>query len=230
MKFHRFPLDEHICYLKLTSFGYDDRRMMLNGKFSYNRDNQRALPLNVHIKKLPRELTTFSGSSSNYSVYGLEIKLSRCVSPYLLNVHLPTAIFVVMSWVSFLIPTDVVPARIVLLVTLCLVIINTFNNVTARILVASQVTALEIWLLACILLVFGALGEYAFILRQVIQLSRKLRRQRVGSAVASSHAILQEFPDDRGHRDDSYQMPSSLPPTSSEVFAPSSQSPKQQQF
>ena len=66
----------------------------------------------------------------NYSVYGLEIHLSRCVSPYLLNVYLPTAIFVVMSWVSFLIPTDVVPARIVLLVTLCLVIINTFNNVT----------------------------------------------------------------------------------------------------
>lgn len=60
----------------------------------------------------------------------MEIKLSRCVSPYLLNVYLPTAIFVVMSWVSFLIPTDVVPARIVLLVTLCLVIINTFNNVT----------------------------------------------------------------------------------------------------
>ena len=68
--------------------------------------------------------------SGNYSVYGMEIKLSRCVSPYLLNVYLPTAIFVVMSWVSFLIPTDVVPARIVLLVTLCLVIINTFNNVT----------------------------------------------------------------------------------------------------
>ena len=101
----------------------------------------------------------------NYSVYGLAIHLSRCVSPYLLNVYLPTAIFVVMSWVSFLIPTDVVPARIVLLVTLCLVIINTFNNVTARIPVASQVTALEVWLLACILLVFGALAEYAFILR-----------------------------------------------------------------
>ena len=42
-----------------------------------------------------------------------------------------------------------------------------------RIPVASQVTALEIWLLACILLVFGALAEYAFILRQVIKLSRK---------------------------------------------------------
>ena len=40
--------------------------MMLNGKFNYNRDNQRALPFNVHIKPLPPELTTFSGSSSEY--------------------------------------------------------------------------------------------------------------------------------------------------------------------
>ena len=48
----------------------------------------------------------------------------------------------------------------------------------ARIPVASAVTALEIWLLACILLVFGALAEYAFILRQVINLTRKQRRMR----------------------------------------------------
>jgi len=49
---------------------------------------------------------------------------------------------------------------------------------SARIPVASQVTALEIWLLACILLVFGALAEYAFILRQVIKLSRQQQRMR----------------------------------------------------
>ena len=63
---------------------------------------------------------------------------------------------------------------------------NTTKNYTksilyyfsARIPVASQVTALEIWLLACILLVFGALAEYAFILRQVIKLSRQQQRMR----------------------------------------------------
>ena len=48
---------------------------------------------------------------------------------------------------------------------------------------ASQVTALEIWLLACILLVFGALAEYAFILRQVINLSRQQRRIRMRMAL-----------------------------------------------
>ena len=54
-----------------------------------------------------------------------------------------------------------------------------------RIPVASQVTALEIWLLACILLVFGALAEYAFILRQVIKLSRKTNADYSPSALAS---------------------------------------------
>ncbi|XP_040564391.1 gamma-aminobutyric acid receptor subunit pi [Lepeophtheirus salmonis] len=186
MKFSRFPLDEHICYLKLTSFGYDDKKMKLSGSFSYDDANQRALPFKVHIQSLPKDQFVFRGSSSNYSVYGLQIRLTRCVSPYLLNVYLPTAVFVVMSWVSFLIPTDVVPARIVLLVTLCLVIINTFNNVTARIPVASQVTALEIWLLACISMVFGALAEYAFILQKSI--SNKNKRQEYDQEMARENS------------------------------------------
>jgi hypothetical protein len=58
-----------------------------------------------------------------------------------------------------------------------------FPGSRARIPVASQVTALEIWLLACILLVFGALAEYAFILRQVINLSRQQRRNRHRAAL-----------------------------------------------
>ena len=63
-------------------------------------------------------------------MYALEIRLRRYVSPYLLSVYLPTGIFVVVSWVSFLIPVDIISARIVLLVTLVLVLINKFNYVT----------------------------------------------------------------------------------------------------
>ena len=54
---------------------------------------------------------------------------------------------------------------------------------------ASQVTALEIWLLACILLVFGALAEYAFILRQVINLSRQQRRLRMRMQLENPGAV-----------------------------------------
>ena len=35
----------------------------------------------------------------NYSIYGVEIELTRVLSPYLLSVYLPSAMFVSMSWV-----------------------------------------------------------------------------------------------------------------------------------
>ena len=44
--------------------GYDDRRMVLDGQFSYDSENQRALPFNVKISELPEEKTVFIGSTS----------------------------------------------------------------------------------------------------------------------------------------------------------------------
>ena len=66
-KHSSFKLFNWIFFILAIAVGYDDRRMMLNGKFSYNRDNQRALPFNVHIKPLPADLTKFQGSSSEYT-------------------------------------------------------------------------------------------------------------------------------------------------------------------
>ena len=51
----------------LFSVGYDDRRMMLDGVFSYHSENQRALPFNVKINEISEEMKVFRGSSSKYS-------------------------------------------------------------------------------------------------------------------------------------------------------------------
>ena len=51
-----------------------------------------------------------------------------------------------------------------LLVTLFLVLVNIFNTVTTNTPKAEGLTAIEAWMLACILFVFGALTEYAGIL------------------------------------------------------------------
>merc|ERR1719460_2132230 len=148
------------------------------GYFTYDKKNQRTLPFNVDILDLPMEKRIHMGSSSNYSVYGFQIKLSRSLGPFLLSVYLPSAMFVMMSWVSFFIPPDVVPARIVLLVTLCLVLINMFNSTTARIPVSNAVTAMEVWLLACMTLVFLSLVEYAVILRRIVLHNRVIESWR----------------------------------------------------
>ena len=41
-------------------------------------------------------------------------------------------LFVVVSWISFVVPPDVIPGRMALLVTLFLVLVNIFNTVTTN--------------------------------------------------------------------------------------------------
>ena len=48
-----------------------------------------------------------------------------------------------------------VSGRMALLITLFLVLINIFNNITTNSPKAEGLTAIEIWMLACILFVFG---------------------------------------------------------------------------
>ena len=76
------------------------------------------------------------------------------------TLYLSEGLFVIVSWISFLIPMDVIPGRMALLVTLFLVLVNIFNNVTTNTPKAEGLTAIEAWMLACILFVFGALVEW----------------------------------------------------------------------
>ena len=95
--------------------------MRLSGKFSHDPRDQRVLQFNAVFRELEPEDRTYVGTSSgyrscvdenydadvikysfpeNYSIYGVEIELTRVLSPYLLSVYLPSAMFVSMSWVS----------------------------------------------------------------------------------------------------------------------------------
>ena len=83
---------------------------------------------------------------------------------YLYIYYLPSGLFVVVSWVSFLIPPEVVPGRMALLVTLFLVLINIFNTITNVSPNTEGMTAIASWMIACMFFVFGALLAYATIL------------------------------------------------------------------
>ena len=48
------------------SVGYNDREMVLDGQFSYDNRNQRALPFNVIIEEIGGPLRTYYGSNSEF--------------------------------------------------------------------------------------------------------------------------------------------------------------------
>ena len=61
------------------------------------------------------------------------MKLKRHILKYLIIYYLPSGLFVVVSWVSFLIPPDVVPGRMAMLITLFLVLTNIFKYTSSKI-------------------------------------------------------------------------------------------------
>merc|ERR1719192_302931 len=124
-----------------------------------------VLDYDITINNLRKEDQIFIGGSlGNYSLAGFEMILRRHVSHYIINYYLPSGLFVVVSWISFLVPADIIPGRMALLVTLFLVLVNIFNTVTTNTPKAEGLTAIEAWMLSCILFVFGCLIEYAIIL------------------------------------------------------------------
>ena len=163
MHFDKFPLDTQTCKFLVGSYSYDDSQMTfstIKAGYSNKEGNSIALDYEIEINELSKEdsLLIFEGLG-NFSLAGFELVLRRYVSTYIITYYLPSGLFVIVSWISFLIPMDVIPGRMALLVTLFLVLVNIFNNVTTNTPKAEGLTAIEAWMLACILFVFGALIE-----------------------------------------------------------------------
>ena len=57
--------------------------------------------------------------------------------------------------------------RMTLLVTIFLVLVNIFNTIQTNSPKAEGLTAIEAWVIACIIFVFGALSEYTVLLLKI---------------------------------------------------------------
>ena len=97
-----------------------------------------------------------------------------------MNVYLPTGTLVLISWISFFVPAELVPGRMALLVTIFLMLVNISNSarsnapkvnklyrntgLRAKCFQAVNLTALDVWLLGSMCFVAMALMEYAVLL------------------------------------------------------------------
>ena len=102
----------------------------------------------------------------DYSYVGFVIEMDRYASKYFVNYYLPSIVFVMVSWVSFIIPIDIVPGRMGMLVTMLLVLINQFGTVVDIQPPSKSQTAITVWFIECIVFVAGALVAYATLLFQ----------------------------------------------------------------
>ena len=88
------------------------------------------------------------GRNETFALTGFRIDFKRSRGPFLINVYLPTGILTFISFIGFLIPVDIVPGRMALLVTIFLMLVNVSaqeRKTKERPLVRPEVDFLKMW-------------------------------------------------------------------------------------
>ncbi|UYV66107.1 GLRA3 [Cordylochernes scorpioides] len=98
-----------------------------------------------------------------YSCLKAEFYLQRSLGYHLVQSYLPTILIVVISWVSFWLDVDAIPARITLGVTTLLTISSKGAGIQTNLPPVSYVKAIDVWMGVCTTFVFSALLEFTFV-------------------------------------------------------------------
>ncbi|KAF4522028.1 hypothetical protein B566_EDAN010905 [Ephemera danica] len=185
MDFDLYPLDIQRCSVDFSSYKYTTEDMT----FRWRDDPALSFPSDFGDGyRLPKYVVSFVAEEEeqivfygegNHSTARLVITLSRELQSYLLETYLPSSLFVIMSWGSFIVNPDLVPGRMVLLVTTLLSLVTMFDTVRNNSPNALELKCIEVWLISCILFVFVALLEY-FVVLFAMRYDKNWRRATPG--------------------------------------------------
>ncbi|KAK2177848.1 hypothetical protein NP493_576g02004 [Ridgeia piscesae] len=89
--------------------------------------------------------------------------MERLYGFFILQTYVPSILIVILSWVSFWVNMDAVPARISLGVTTVLTMATQLSGSKVSIPKVSYPKAIDVWMSMCMMFVFLSLVEYAFV-------------------------------------------------------------------
>ncbi|KAG5845312.1 hypothetical protein ANANG_G00137470 [Anguilla anguilla] len=162
LKLHNFPMDEHSCPLEFSSYGYPKNEILYRWqRRSVEVADQRYWRLYqfafVGLRNSSEVARTQSGE---YVVMSVFFDLSRRMGYFTIQTYIPCSMIVVLSWVSFWINKDAVPARTSLGITTVLTM-TTLSTISRKSLPkVSYVTAMDLFVSVCFIFTFAALIEY----------------------------------------------------------------------
>lgn len=164
MKFESYPHDTQTCSMKIESISYTTDDLIF--------DWELESPLVVdEFIELPQHYLVDSSlgyctqvySTGNFTCIEVTFTLKRRLGYYLFHTYIPTCLIVIMSWISFWIKPDAVPARITLCVTSLLTLSTQHAQSQKSLPPVSYIKAIDIFMSSCTVFIFSALMEYAFI-------------------------------------------------------------------
>jgi len=110
--------------------------------------------------------------------------LKRRLGYYIFHTYIPTCLIVIMSWISFWIRPDAVPARVTLCVTSLLTLSTQHAQSQKALPPVSYIKAIDIFMSCCTLFVFASLMEYALV-NILMTADDKINRELLHSNLAN---------------------------------------------
>ncbi|XP_045134989.1 glutamate-gated chloride channel-like isoform X3 [Portunus trituberculatus] len=208
MNLKLFPLDRQQCQLLMASYGWTTEDLV----FLWKDVEPVQVTKNLHLPRFTLEkfITDYCNSKTNtgeYSCLLVALIFKREFSYYLIQYYIPCCMLVIVSWVSFWLDQNAVPARVALGVTTLLTMSTQTSSINQSLPPVSYTKAIDVWTGVCLTFVFGALLEFALVNyasrsdKHREKLKEKLKEQKKQwemEHAAALEAALQEAGED-GH-------------------------------
>lgn len=101
--------------------------------------------------------------SGNFTCIAVDFHLQRNIGFYMIQIYIPSMLIVLLSWVSFWLNVDAVPARISLGILTVLTMTTQKSMAISSLPRVSYVKAIDVWMAACLCFVFASLLEFALV-------------------------------------------------------------------
>ncbi|VDL64986.1 unnamed protein product, partial [Nippostrongylus brasiliensis] len=166
MSLEFYPLDRQNCLIDLASYAYTTQDIKYEWKATNPVQQKDGLRQSLPSFELQDVVTKYCTSKTNtgeYSCLRTQMVLRREFSYYLLQLYIPSFMLVIVSWVSFWLDKDSVPARVTLGVTTLLTMTTQSSGINAKLPPVSYTKAIDVWIGVCLAFIFGALLEFALV-------------------------------------------------------------------
>ncbi|GFY59899.1 glycine receptor subunit alpha-3 [Trichonephila inaurata madagascariensis] len=135
----------------------------------------------------------------SYTYLMVNFTFVRRIVSSIINTYGPSTLIVAMSWATFWLQMDAIPARVALSITSFLTICTQVQQYKTNLPPVSYVTAMDIWLFTCIFMVFSTLVEFA-ICYDTYKKAKKDKEKRDPPSLLDSEFKMKELKKLSGQR------------------------------
>ncbi|KAK6975636.1 Glycine receptor subunit alpha-3, partial [Biomphalaria glabrata] len=165
MQLHRFPMDQQTCSLLMKSFGFTNQSLQFRWSLDSPLTCLKQLEMSQFIlaRMDYKECQRMSDINDTFSCLQMDLKLHRRVGFYMIQLYIPSALVVVLSWVSFYLDVGSVPGRVSLGILTVLTITNMKTMAVSSLPKVSYIKAIDVWMVTCLSFAFASLLEFAVV-------------------------------------------------------------------